>query len=116
MGLGRKPSLDQKNMVIMTEHKKQTIFLKYGGHCAYCGNLMKMKNMTVDHLKPKSKGGSNYIENLMPSCRKCNALKADDNLEMLRISLAWPTLRVSDLQNFQKVRQAAKKYKFYFEK
>jgi len=108
--------MDKKNKAIMTEHKRQTIFLKYGGHCAYCGNLMKMKNMTVDHLKPKSKGGSNRIENLMPSCRKCNAAKAADNLEMLRISLAWPSLRVTDLQDFQKVRQAAKKYKFYYEK
>ena len=100
----------------MTEQKRQAIFLKYGGHCAYCGNLMKMKNLTVDHLKPKSKGGSNRIENLMQSCRKCNAAKAADNLEMLRITLAWPSLRVTDLPDFQKVRQAAKKYKFYFEK
>ena len=100
----------------MTDSKRQSIFLKYGGHCAYCGNLMKMKNMTVDHLKPKSKGGSNRIENLTPSCRKCNAIKAADNLEMLRIALAWPTLKVTNLRDFQKVRQTAKKFKFYFEK
>ena len=43
--------------------------MKYHGHCAYCGRPLKMKAMTVDLLVPKSKGGGNSIENLMPSLR-----------------------------------------------
>lgn len=90
--------------------------MKYDGHCAYCGRPLKMKNMTVDHLIPKSKGGSNSIENLMPSCQDCNFTKADDNLEMLRISLAWQRLTPADLQNFARVRKVASDYRFYFER
>lgn len=52
----------------MTDGKRQAIFMKYNGHCAYCGRPLRMKAMTVDHLVPKSKGGGNSIENLMPSC------------------------------------------------
>lgn len=100
----------------MTDGKKQAIFGKYSGHCAYCGRPLKMRSMTVDHLVPKSKGGGNSIENLMPSCRNCNLAKAADNLEMLRISLVWPSLRPADLSDFSKVRQIANKYKFFFEK
>lgn len=99
----------------MTDTKKQVIFMKYHGHCAYCGRPLKMKAMTVDHLVPKSKGGGNSIENLMPSCRDCNTAKAADNLEMLRISLAWPSLRPADLQDFARVRKVASGYRFYFE-
>lgn len=33
--------------------------------------------MTIDHIVPKSKGGSNLIENLQPMCNTCNAQKAD---------------------------------------
>lgn len=95
--------------------KRQEIFNKYKGHCAYCGCKLKMKTMTVDHLKPQSKGGTNTIDNLVPACSKCNATKADDDIELLRIALAWPTLNVTQLQSFRKVRKAAKKYKFYFE-
>ncbi len=100
----------------MTDGKRQAIFMKYHGHCAYCGRPLKMEAMTVDHLVPKSKGGGNSIENLMPSCRDCNTAKAADNLEMLRISLAWPSLRPSDLQDFARVRKVSSGYKFYFEK
>ena len=107
----------------MTDSKRQAIFQKYHGHCAYCGRPLKMKAMTVDHLVPKSKGGlvpkskggGNCIENLMPSCSDCNTTKAADNLEMLRISLSWPYLRPSDLQDFARVRKVASGYKFYFE-
>ena len=33
--------------------------------------------MTIDHILPKSKGGTNDIENLQPMCNACNAKKAD---------------------------------------
>ena len=47
--------------------------------------------------------------------RDCNTAKAADNLEMLRISLAWPSLRPSDLQDFARVRKVASGYRFNFE-
>ena len=33
--------------------------------------------MTVDHIKPKSKGGTYNIENLDPMCSECNSEKSD---------------------------------------
>lgn len=56
--------------------KRLAIYNRYNGHCAYCGQHMKQKNMTVDHYVPQSKGGGNNIENLMPCCSRCNAIKA----------------------------------------
>lgn len=99
----------------MTEGKKRAIYLKYDGHCGYCGKKLHRDTMTVDHIVPVSRGGGNSLENLMPSCRECNEAKAADNLEMLRIHLVWPSLGVTDVQDFKHVRMAANKYKFYFE-
>ena len=38
--------------------------------------------MTIDHIKPKGKGGDSNIENLDPMCEKCNSKKADKYEEL----------------------------------
>jgi len=43
--------------------------------CGYCHTPLTYKNKTYDHKTPLSRGGTNYIENLIPSCRPCNARK-----------------------------------------
>jgi len=40
--------------------------------CAYCG---LRGPLTRDHVIPLARGGSNSIDNIVPSCRKCNARK-----------------------------------------
>jgi len=40
--------------------------------CAYCGDAGPLE---ADHRLPLSRGGSNYIENILPACRRCNARK-----------------------------------------
>ena len=42
--------------------------------CAACGQRGKLE---IDHIKPLSKGGSNYPRNLQLLCRSCNAQKTD---------------------------------------
>lgn len=71
--------------------KKIKIFEKHNGHCYYCNYMLKMEGkradnpkafpMVVDHFKPKSKGGSDTIENLVPSCEFCNTAKKDTLLK-----------------------------------
>jgi 5-methylcytosine-specific restriction endonuclease McrA len=52
--------------------------------CGYCGSIVSKKKMTVDHIIPKSKGGTNEIDNLMPCCRECNRDKAVMSLSEFR--------------------------------
>jgi len=46
---------------------------KHLNKCARCGISAKL---TVDHIKPLSRGGSNYIENIQPLCMPCNSRKS----------------------------------------
>lgn len=45
---------------------------KYDHRCLCCGLV---KPLTVDHVIPLSKQGSNRIENLQPLCKPCNSSK-----------------------------------------
>lgn len=50
------------------------------GCCAYCGRSHdedsgEPLHMTLDHVRPRSNGGSTLRSNLVPACRRCNAEK-----------------------------------------
>lgn len=40
-------------------------------------NCTRNTGLTVDHIIPASKGGSNDLENLQTLCKRCNSLKKD---------------------------------------
>lgn len=51
----------------------QLVVWVYGGQCAYCG--VTPNRLERDHVIPLSKGGSNWIENIVPACKSCNSAK-----------------------------------------
>lgn len=53
----------------------------YGGKCWLCG----IDATEMDHVKPLTKGGSNWPGNLRPICRSCNARKSN----------TWPFSKVT---------------------
>ena len=46
---------------------------RYGNKCLCCGR--DDVALTVDHVVPLSKGGSNDIANIQPLCKSCNSKK-----------------------------------------
>jgi 5-methylcytosine-specific restriction endonuclease McrA len=52
--------------------------------CAYCGT----KAETIDHVIPRSRGGTHAWENCVASCMRCNHRKADRMIEELGWSLS----------------------------
>lgn len=58
-------------------------YRKTHGRCAICGEPIEYATFTIDHIIPLSKGGTNYFENLQPTCRVCNQIKQDMLLDEL---------------------------------
>lgn len=54
---------------------REYLLLKWGYRCAYCGK--ETTRWEVDHIIPRSRGGSNRISNLALSCHECNQEKGD---------------------------------------
>ncbi len=53
----------------------ETIKAQYNWTCPCCGKREPEIKLSVDHIIPLSKGGSNNIENIQPLCRLCNSKK-----------------------------------------
>lgn len=46
--------------------------------CPWCAQRMDdLDEATIDHFKPKSKGGRNHVSNLSLMHKKCNSRKSD---------------------------------------
>ena len=47
--------------------------------CVYCGESYDYEQLTLDHVKPRCKGGETMSKNLVPCCTKCNQKKGSSN-------------------------------------
>lgn len=58
--------------------KRLAIYLRDGMACAYCGTTVEDGTLlTLDHIKPRSKGGNNHEHNLITCCQKCNSSRGN---------------------------------------
>lgn len=60
-------------------------YKKQRGKCHYCNCMMTMKvrgnkaHITIDHILPKSEGGSDLVGNLVGACWPCNNMRGTIN-------------------------------------
>lgn len=74
--------------------------LRDGRHCAYCGG----PGDTVDHVIPRSRGGTDEWDNLVCACRSCNNTKADRTPVEAGMKLLWaPRPLIPDTADQQRV-------------
>ncbi len=83
MRLSRYVRVPYRRAVPMT---RAGVLRRDGRRCAYCGR----KADTIDHVVPRSRGGTHTWDNCVAACRVCNSRKADRLLEELGWTLAGP--------------------------
>lgn len=54
---------------------RRNIFLRDGFTCQYCARRPGTRELNLDHVMPRSRGGRSTWENLVTSCRDCNVRK-----------------------------------------
>jgi 5-methylcytosine-specific restriction endonuclease McrA len=72
---------------------REGIYTRDNNTCQYCGGRFARHDLTLDHILPKSRGGSSKWENLVACCRKCNHTKADRTPEEAGMTLLHRPLK-----------------------
>ncbi|MDX2243651.1 MAG: HNH endonuclease [Leptolyngbyaceae cyanobacterium bins.302] len=64
---------------------RREVFRRDHHTCQYCGSP---KRLTIDHVVPRSKGGSHTWDNVVAACEPCNLKKSDRTLAEAGMKLA----------------------------
>lgn len=60
---------------------RENIWFRDMGHCTYCQKEISLRELTFDHVYPRSLGGPTTWENIVCACQECNIRKADKTLK-----------------------------------
>ena len=66
---------------------RKEIFARDGWRCVYCGRVTR--DLTLDHVLPRHRGGPHTWENLVAACRACNHRKSDRTPEQAHMPLLY---------------------------
>ncbi len=64
---------------------RKEVFARDRHTCQYCG--AKSKDLTIDHIIPRYRGGRHVWENLVSACKVCNHRKGGKTLEESKMRL-----------------------------
>jgi 5-methylcytosine-specific restriction endonuclease McrA len=53
---------------------RHEVFVRDGFRCLYCG--ARTRDLTLDHVAPRSQGGAHAWDNVVSACKSCNHRKA----------------------------------------
>lgn len=80
---------------------KENIFARDNYTCQYCGRKFSAKELTLDHVYPKSRLGPDIWENIVTCCKECNQYKADKTPKEAGMKLMRRPFRPKDYFKFE---------------
>lgn len=75
------PRRPKRPPVTVSKKRRAEIIERDGPICFYCLKVLAPAEITMDHVKPRSQGGTAEPENLRVACKSCNSSKR---------TRAWP--------------------------
>ncbi len=63
--------------------QKHVLFGRQEGVCNGCRIAFLFPNLTIDHVIPRSRGGTDHLDNLQLLCGACNSIKGDREMAYL---------------------------------
>jgi len=76
---------------------RTNVFVRDDFTCQYCGAARPPGELNLDHVLPRSRGGTTVWENIVTSCYACNQRKAGRTPEEARMTLSRRPFRPNTL-------------------
>ena len=70
--------------------KRTRIYMRDKFRCQYCGDRKTLRDLTLDHILPRSRGGDNSPFNVVTACVTCNQRKGNRTPSEARMPLLTP--------------------------
>ena len=69
-----------QNLIVMTSSDAKKLWRKAikeanNHECICCGEKHHEHDLTIDHVHPRTMGGTNITSNCVPACKSCNQSK-----------------------------------------
>jgi len=74
---------------------RRNLFARDGHRCQYCGQSLPLSQLSLDHVVPRSRGGTTTWENVVASCLHCNTKKGGRTPQEARMKLMRQPTRPS---------------------
>jgi hypothetical protein len=96
--MSRLPTFGKLDQEVIGSHTNQEwidLLTMWNWRCFYCAEPVQNKaqdpshEATKDHMTPISRGGVDFIGNIVPACLRCNQLKGEKTVEEFRAERAW---------------------------
>jgi 5-methylcytosine-specific restriction endonuclease McrA len=72
--------------------RRRRIYARDGHRCVWCGRLAE--KLTLDHVVPRSHGGTKENQNLVTACMPCNRLRGNASVIEFAAKLGRPEIAV----------------------
>jgi len=69
---------------------RQNVYIRDHGCCMYCGKKVSLSSFTFDHVIPKSLGGTQWWDNIVIACLRCNNEKGNKPVGKFKPPLRKP--------------------------
>jgi len=88
---------------ILPQATRKNIYWRDKYFCQYCAKRYAYKDLTLDHVIPKSRGGGKTWENLVSACASCNQKKSNKTpsevgMELINVP-STPKMTIIDFYN-----------------
>lgn len=82
----RRPGRSSKEYC--SKKRRAALYARDGHRCVYC---LSTGPLSLDHLKPRCKGGTHYQFNLVTACQSCNSRRSNSSVRGFCIKVAQET-------------------------